>query len=111
MAQPKWLTQWEMARQAGVRGFILTGNTSDLVYYEGSPLVPCRVRYFIGQWLARDGYDVYLYSHARGLQRLQGSGDKQTVLREIADPRDLVQVLRAFSEWLRRRDAQRGAGT
>jgi len=106
MAQPKWLTQLEMARQAGVRGFILTGNTSDLVYYEGSPLVPCRVRYFIGQWLARDGYDVYLYSHARGLQRLQGSGDKQTVLREIADPRDLVQVLRAFSEWLRRRDAR-----
>lgn len=106
MAQPQWLTQLEEARQAGIRGFILTGNTSDMVYYEGSPLNPCHVRYFLAQWLARDGYDVYLYSLSNGLQRLLRSEEKSTVLREIANPRDLQQVLSAFSNWLRRRDTR-----
>lgn len=106
MAQPRWLTQLEEARQAGVRGFILTGNTSDLVYYAGSPMPPCHVRFFLAQWLAREGYDVYLYSLSNGLQRLLRSEERATVLREIADPRNLSQVLNAFSNGLRRRDTR-----
>lgn len=106
MAQPRWLTQMEEARQAGIRGFILVGNTSDLVYYEGSPMNPCHVRFFLAQWLAREGYDMYLFSLSNGLQRLLRSEEKSAVLREIADPRNLYQVLSAFSNGLRRRDTR-----
>lgn len=104
MSQPRWLTQLEEARQAGIRGFILTGNTSDLVHYEGSPLAPCQVRFFLAQWLDRDGYDVYLFSLANGLQRLRNTRGDSPLLGQVADPRSLEQVLSAFGNELQQRE-------
>lgn len=97
MAKPKWLEQFDTSRQAGMRGFIMTGNTCDLIYYHGSPLAPCQARFFLAQYLEREGYDVYFYSLSHGLRQLRPDNKPKTVMNSITDPRSLQQVLHAFS--------------
>lgn len=102
MTQPRWLAHLEKDRKAGVRGFILTGNTNDLVYYDGSPFEPCSLKFFLLRLFSRQGYEVYTYSFSEGLQ-CEGANPKQ-VERDIANPYDLGQVLRALSKWLRQKE-------
>jgi hypothetical protein len=68
--QPKWIIQFEEARQARTPGIILTGNTNDLVYVDDQSIPPCLVKIYLGQYLQRLGYEVFYFSLSHGLQHL-----------------------------------------
>jgi SpoVK/Ycf46/Vps4 family AAA+-type ATPase len=105
--QPKWIIQFEEARQAGTPGIILTGNTNDLVYVDGQSIPPCLVKIYLGQHLQRLGYEVFYFSLAHGLQHFpspNGNRLRSEITQKIANPRDIEQVLSAFTPVLRRRD-------
>jgi len=110
--QPKWLIQFEEARQAGTPGIILTGNTNDFVYVNGQSIPPCLVKIYLGQYLRRLGYEVFYFSLAHGLQYLSTPNGnsllseviQREILQKIANPRDVEQVLPTFTPILRRRD-------
>lgn len=98
--QPAWLDSMEQAFLAGTNGIVVMGNTNDYVHNPSSRIPTCSLRYYIAQELLQDGYDVYLYSQAAGLQRFKDKGESP-VLRQIADPYDVRQVLHAFTTVLR----------
>ncbi|MCS6918691.1 MAG: ATP-binding protein [Fimbriimonadales bacterium] len=104
--QPAWLTEMEQAFASGAHAIILTGNTTDFVFNPYRKIPTCMVRYYVAQLLDSEGYDVYLFSQATGLQRLRPDKGESPVLRQIADPFDVRQVLQAFSTALRQRDAK-----
>jgi SpoVK/Ycf46/Vps4 family AAA+-type ATPase len=105
--QPKWIIQFEEARQARTPGIILTGNTNDLVYVDDQSIPPCLVKIYLGQYLQRLGYEVFYFSLSHGLQHLpnpNGNRLRSEIIQKIANPRDVEQVLSAFTPVLRRRD-------
>jgi hypothetical protein len=103
MSLPIWLEKFHRFRNGGGRGFIFTGNTCDLVFVDDQQLPPpCQLKFFLAQLLQTEGYEVYLFSLATGLQTLN-SGRNLNVLQNIANPRDIEEVLTAFTVALRKR--------
>jgi len=105
---PRWLESFEMARSAGYRGFIITGNTNDIVFVEGRPSPPpCQVKYYLAQYLAQEGFEVYIFSLAYGLQQIgRATTNRSNIISQIANPKDMETVLNAFTSNLRRSDAK-----
>lgn len=103
--QPVWLDELDQAFAAGVHGVILTGNTNDYVYNPSGKIGVYSVRYYLARKLQHEGYDVYFFAQATGVQPLIDK-DESPVLRQIADPRDVRQVLQAFTSAFRQRDAR-----
>lgn len=104
--KPNWLTAFEEAVQAGMRGIILVFNTTDrVVYPEFGP--PLSLKFFLASYLAKQGYAAASYSMATGLQELRppgsdraGDGPSREAIARGSQPE---QVLPALSSVLRNR--------
>jgi transitional endoplasmic reticulum ATPase len=103
MRKPQWFGKWEEARQSHTRGFILVYNTNDLVYAPDSGIPPCLLKFFIAQYLAREGYVVAGFSLAQGLHPLNPLDNRRFPV-SVTNPRDPQSVLEALTAALRRRD-------
>ena len=100
---PKWVQEWEQARQSGRRGFIFVFNTTDYVYDPNSGLPPCRLKYYLAQRLQREGYTVWGYSLGQGIYRLSRQNNQRP---EVTDPRNPEEVMRWLTRQLRQPEPQ-----
>jgi hypothetical protein len=106
---PRWFVRFEEARQSNTKGCILVYNTNDLVYYPDSGVPPCLLKFFLAQYLERQGYAVAGFSLAQGLHLLTPSDARaphgaRPLLTAVPNPRDPEQVLAALTSALRCRD-------
>jgi DNA polymerase III delta prime subunit len=98
----KWLEALEQARAENTPGVVLVFNTTDRVYIPETGLPVMTLKYFLAEYLARQGLAVGGFSLAEGLQvlRLPPGVDRSPfdeIPRASADP---VPILRALTRLL-----------
>lgn len=108
--KPAWLQQFDEHRIGRTRGYIVSGNTSDKVFYPESEIPPIPLKYFLASYLARDGYAVASYSLANSFEELRPQGAQPNTPKPRSPfstlPNNLApdQVLAHFTTWLRTQD-------
>ena len=108
--RPTWLDELDRARAGRARGFVLTGNTADKVFWPGSPLPPLTLKYFLAAHLAQEGYHIGAYSLASGFEELRAPaslGAKpqgRAPFASLPDGLPPDQVVRHMVGWLRAPD-------
>jgi len=109
---PTWLDEFEHARAGRSRGFVMTGNTADKVFWPESTLPPLTLKFFLAAHLARAGYHVGTYSLAGGFEELPAPaslGAKPQGSAPFSSLRDGLppdQVVRQMVGWLRTRESK-----
>lgn len=98
----RWLEAVQQARAENTPGIVLVFNTTDRVYAPNLGMPIMTLKYFLAEFLARQGYAVGGFSLATGFQELRASpdGGRSPFEAVLAGPRDAEQVLRALTRLL-----------
>jgi DNA polymerase III delta prime subunit len=108
--KPTWLHHLDEGRVGRTRGFVLTGNTCDKVYYAESGIAPIPLKYFLAAYLAREGYTIGTYSLANGFEELRppatekNAATRRSPFSSLPNNLSPDQVLAHMTPWLRAHD-------
>lgn len=110
--KPHWLDELDRARVGRSRGFVLSGNTSDKVFWRESQLPPLTLKFFLAAHLAREGYAVGAFSLAHGFEELRppdslgAAHPGRSPFAALPDGLPPDQVVRHMMAWMRHRDGK-----